>query len=63
MQRPHPLRTPVIRVMGAIVLLAFTAGCRFETVEEEDIEASVEATLDRAAAAWGGGRIGEVRTG
>lgn len=57
MHRPHPILAPVIRVVGTAVLVALTAGCRFETVEEEDIEASVETTLDRAAAAWDAGDV------
>lgn len=57
MHRPHPIRTPATRLVAAVLLAALSAACRFETVEEENIEASVETTLDRAAEAWGAGDV------
>lgn len=51
--RKGPRRTAVLALLGALLLSA----CRFETVPEEDIQASIETMLERTAEAWNAGDL------
>jgi len=46
-------RRATLALLGLLVL----AGCRFETVPEEDIEASIETMLEQTAEAWNSGDL------
>lgn len=54
LRRPRPGRRAAVPALIGILLVT---GCRFETVPEEDIEASIETMLRRTAEAWNSGDL------